>query len=466
MPLSYKQVGNTFISTPSVTIYSSGNTYAISASSTGSGTIISGTNVGTNANSIGFFTGLSTTTNPNDTLVFRNLLAGDNITIATSVDNDGDILISRGSPTLVNQLSNIGDGSRVLSAISATRLLIARTLLGASGITQTIVNNASTGATSAITASTVVRIAPLNTTASRLYISNATSQLATDTFFGADATSGSLSIGVAVSTTSRLLIAAGSGAISQIRLTPFSGTVTSPTDGDIWYSTSGNTLKFYKGPIVTDFIFKDNNFSLSGTNEPVDRVLLADTAGTITQKYINSFGIFNALSSVTISNTTSETSIISSVLTGSTTLLASTNVYNPELGIGRKYRFSARGILGSDVPPVNLNIRIKLGSTIISSSSTISIGSGTVDPISLEFDIDSTFTVRNSGLIVNSGKIIFSAPASGLGGAGELFIFGIYSQNATIDTTSNKVFDCTAQLDVADPTNFITIYESTLEILN
>jgi hypothetical protein len=455
MPLSYKQLGNTFISTPSVTIYSSGNTYAISASSTGSGTIISGTNVGT-GNS--FFTGLSTTTNPNDTLAFRNLLAGPNITIATSVVNDGDILISRGPSILVNQISPDGTitqpsgiGARVLSAISTSNLLVARTISGANGFTSS--NPASP---------TIVRLVPTNTTASRLYISDATSQLTSNANFGVDATSGSLSIGAAVSTTSRLLIAAGTAAISQIRLTAFSAS-TSLIDGDIWYSTSGNTLKFYKNNISTDFIFKDNNISLTSTNSSL---LYTNSGGSILKNYINTFGIFNVLSSVTIANTTSETSIISPILTGTTTLLASNNLYNPQLVTGRKYRFIARGILGSDVLPVNLNIRIKLGSAIISSSSTISIGSGTIDPISLEFDIESTFTVRNSGLIVGSGKIIYSAPASGLGGAGEPFIFGIYSQNATIDTTSNQVFDCTAQLDVADPTNFITIYESTLEFLN
>ena len=419
-------------------------TLTFSFAGSGAGTIISGINIGTG---VDVFTGLSTTTNPNDTLAFRNLLAGPNITIATSVDNDGDILISRGSPTLVNQISNIGDGTRVLSSITTTRLLAARTISGANGFTSS--NPASP---------TIVRLVPTNTTASRLYISDATSQLTTNANFGADTTSGSLSIGAAVSTTSRLLIAAGTAAISQIRLTAFSA-ATSLIDGDIWYSTSGNTLKFYKNNISTDFIFKDNNYAFSGVS---NAILLTNTAGNISQKYINSFGLFNALSSVTISNTTSETSTISPVLTGSTTLFASTNAYNPELGIGRKYRFSARGILGSDVPPVNLNIRIKLDSTIISSSSTITIGA--IDPISLEFDIESTFTVRNSGLIVGSGKMIFSAPPSDIGG--NPVIFGIYSQNATIDTTSNKVFDCTAQLDVADPTNFITIYESTLEILN
>jgi hypothetical protein len=449
MPLSYKQLGNTFISTPSVTIYTSGTQYFISASSTGSGTIISGINIGTNANSISFFSGLTNITDPNDTLVFRNLLAGTNINIALSTSNDGDILISRGSPTLVNQISNIGGGSNVLSAISISNILFARTISGTSGLVSS--NPASP---------TILLFRTTNTTASRLYISNATSQLTTDTNFQINTTTGSLGIGsLGVSTTSRLLIAAGTGAISHFRLTPFASTIISPIDGDIWYSTSGNTLKFYKNNISTDFIFKDNNISLTGIT---NSILQVNTAGTISQRYINSLGVFNALSSVTISNTASETSIISSNLIGSNTLLASTSEYNSQLGIGRKFRFNARGTIDT-VDNVNLNIRVKLGSTVISSSSTISVGS--FDPYSSEIEIDATFTIRNSGLVVCSGKIMFlTFPPSTIGG--DPVIFGLYSQDATIDTTSDKLFDCTAQFDIADPTNIITITESTLEILN
>jgi hypothetical protein len=709
--LIYKSLSGT----SNLSVNDNNGTLTFSLAGGGTGTIISGTNVGTGVN---FFTGLSTTTNANDTLAFRNILAGDNINIALSTANDGDILISRGSSILVNQLSNIGGGSRVLSSITATNNLVARTLLGASGFTNSILNaaNAATDsdATAFITAAsitsttqitaisnlvfdlkqnnlwnkmyaiypfvggtsvdnhkynlkdprdldaayrlvfsgswtysnlgialtsttgstnfantffnpfssssvsqdsihisvyissgltdttsimgslvgaaggsnalqitrsvnhgatvnggnsndfiqigggsvsghmignrtsstvantwlngtkaatnttasiappnfniylgarnqagtatisssrqirfasigsgltdsdasifstiiesyqttlsrqviastirglnTVVNIAPLNTTANRLYISNATSQLAADANFGADATSGSLSIGAAVSTTSRLLIAAGTGAVSQLRLTAFSAT-TSLIDGDIWYSTSGNTLKFYKNNISTDFIFKDNNISLTAVS---NSILQTDTAGTLSTKYINSFGVFNALSSVTTSNTASETSIISSVLTGSNTLLASTNAYNPELSVGRKFRFNAKGIINTQVQQ-SLNIIIKLGSIVISSSSTITVGTDGF-PYTSDIEIDSTFTIRNSGLVVGSGKILFlnnTAPFT----SGR-YIFGIYSQNATITTTADQLFNCFAKFSLANATTILTINESTLEILN
>lgn len=445
MPLSFKQLQNLFIAGSNINIYPSGNTFAISGSggsSGGTGTIISGTNRGTG---IGLFQGLQTTTNPNDTLGFYNLLEGDNVGIVTN--DDGEIVINRGR-IVVNTLSNQGNGAKIYTGITGSSI-IARTIqASSSGITTSLSG----------VGNTHVRIAPTNTTLDRFYTITAGPTLGISTTILPTSTTGNVGIGIASVATSRLLVASGTTAISQIRLTPFATEPTSPSNGSIWFSTSGNTLKLERGTTPSDFIFLENNISLSGSTAS----LLVDTAGTITTKYTNSFGLFNVLTSLTISNTTSETSIISPFLSGSTTLLASNNIYNPELIVGRKYRFSATGILGSDLPPVNLNIRIKLGSTIISSSSTITIGA--IDAISLEFDIESTFTVRNSGLIVGSGKIIFSAPPSDI--TGNPVIFGIYSQNATITTTTNQIFDCTAQFDVADPTNFITIYESTLEILN
>jgi len=675
------------------------------------GTIISGTNVGTNANSIGFFTGLSTTTNPNDTLVFRNLLEGPNITIAPSSTNNGDILISRGSPILVNQLLNIGDGSRVLSSITTTNLASTRTISGANGFSSTLgaaliplptsstssdatafitaasitdlrqitaiqnlvsdlktnniwdkmlaiyplvggtanshkynlkdprdlnaayrldfgslnvihdlngirsdapnssfqptintfiqlnlisaltdnihasfysrtnVNNtpspnagavignttsaafrfypnyngqfvanisdngfsfptvsdslgfyivSRTGSTntfykngflSAFTSNTVhfssitgsiilmrfnfypensrqiafysfgsgltnsealayttavenyqatlgrqvvtlqnqtVRIAPTNTTLSRLYISNATSQLTTDANFGADVTSGSLSIGAAVSTTSRLLLAAGTGAISQLRLTAFSAEPTNPSDGSIWYSTSGNTLKFEKGTNPTDFIFKDNNLAFSGASN----ILIADTGGTISPFYINPFGLFTSISSLTLTDTISETSIISSILTGSTTLLASTNQYTPELIAGRKFRFNAKGtLIITDFS--NLTLRLKLGNTIIGLVNNI----GLSDTINGYFEIDYTFTIRSTGptgSVFGSGKILSDTALKVLDT--NSYPIGIYTNNTTIDTTSNQIFDCTIEFDLVAG-QILTINESSLEFL-
>jgi hypothetical protein len=55
---------------------------------------------------------------------------------------------------------------------------------------------------------------------------------------------------------------------------------------------------------------------------------------------------------------------------------------------------------------------------------------------------------------------------SALGAAGEHF-HGIYSNGVmTLDTTSDKIFDCTMTFDTATVNNIITINEATLEYLN
>jgi hypothetical protein len=798
MPLSNKQLGNTFIQGPNISIYPSGNTFAISGNTTstgttgfialtsagtgnrliassitnnnliyksltgtsnlsvnddnngtltfsllgGTGTIISGTNVGTNANSIGFFTGLSTTTNPNDTLAFRNLLAGPNISISPSVANNGDILISRGSPILVNQISNIGGGAIFLSSITSNSA-ITRTIANASGFSSAlgagiitiptsstdsdstafitaasitdstqiaaienlvtdlktaniwnkmlaiyplvggnanshkynlkdprdandayrldfgslnvihdsngISSNAADGATqptintfiqlnlvssltnnihlsfysrtnandglgtsrgsnignttgssffrsypryggiwycqigdsgtvfptvsdslgfyiasrtsstgntfykngflSAITSNTVhlssitasillmrlgtnpentkqmafysfgsgltnsealayttavenyqttlsrqvvtlqnqtVRIAPTNTTASLLYISNATSQLGINANFGADATTGSLGIGGAAVTTSRLLIAAGTGAISQLRLTAFSAS-TSLIDGDIWYSTSGNTLKFYKNNISTDFIFKDNNISLTGLSK---QILQVDTAGTISRKYVNSLGVFDgATKTITYTNLQEnlEYSIIGTpLLFGNQTLLAPTNIippfgfitsYNPQLITGKKFRFTARCNLyydGIDPTFFNYNtiyvyFKIKIGETEIALGGFF-IDGEFINPYSGDIELDVTFTIKDLGLIACSGKIITYTTPSPI--TSNPIIFGINSLDASISTELDQLFDCVVYATTnGGPDWYFTdftlqVYESFLEVLN
>jgi hypothetical protein len=451
MPLSFNQLQNLFIAGPNINIYPSGNTYAISGSggSGNTGTIISGTNRGTG---IGVFQGLQTTTNPNDTLGFYNLLEGDNVGIV--INDDDEIVINRGR-IVVNTVSNQGGGAKVYTGITGTTLL-ARTISGAAGFTSALFNSPTTGASSAITANTLVRIAPTNTTLDRFYTITTGPILTAITSILPSAATGNVGIGLALVATSRLLVASGTSAISQIRLTPFSTEPTSPSDGSIWFSTSGDTLKLERGNNPSNFIFKDNNIDFSG----YQNLLLVDSGGTITPSYINSFGKFSSLSSVTLTDATTETSIISSQIIGSTTLLASTNQYNPELVSGKKYRFNAKGNLVTN-DFTNLTLKIKLGSTVIGLVNNYSLS----DAIDGYFEIDYTFTFRSSGssgIVFGSGKILPDTPLNPI----ELlntYPIGIYTNTTTINTTSDKIFDCTVEFDVA--ASILTINESSLETL-
>jgi hypothetical protein len=428
-----------------VIIDNNNGTLTFSLAGSGTGTIISGTNVGTG---IDTFTGLSTTTNPNDTLVFRNLLAGPNIFINTSVDNDSDILISRGSPTLVNQISNVGNGARVLSAINTTtNILSARTV--------TASNN---GITSSNPAS-ILLLRPTNSTANKAFLNDATNVLTINTAFHIDTTQGGLGIGQVATTTSKLLPGAGSATQSQIRFTPFSAAYIGATDGDIWYDTSNN-LKFNKGAgATTDFIFKNNNNAFTSVTN--NKVIQVNTSGTLNSSidYLKVYG-FNTISSLTLTNTTSETSIISSLLsTGATKTLYNSNSVISDLNFGKKFRFNAKGGLTTS-NSINLTLKIKLGNTIISSSPLIGL---TNTLSSAYFEIDTTFTIRSTGATGNvfgSGTIIsdqgltLSIPSN---------IQPIYQNTTTIDTTSDQIFDCTATFSATG--SILTIYESTLEVL-
>lgn len=501
MPLSFRQAGNLFVAGPNISIYSSGNTFAISGSASGStvgvesistiGTgqfsiassvtnnnliyrtlsgaggfgitdnglgrliftasssssgIISGTNIGTGT---GIFCGLTTTVSSNDTLAFYNLSGGPNFSVVLN-DND-EIFVDRGT-IIVNSFKNEGGGAKILSDISSNfRTLSARTISG-------IGFNIITAATN------VVSIRPTNTTGTRLYITDSTNTLTTSANFSQDSVRGTIGIGTSTGTT-RLLIAAGSASQSQIRLTKSPFNVTSPTDGDIWYITTGSTLKFYKSDLDTDFLFIDNNISLTG-NTPTQIVLLT-TSATLTTKNIVDFSIFSTLSSLTISDTASETSIISSQLvTGNTkTLLASNSGVNPQLIVGRKYRFNAKGVINF-IDFATTTFKVKLGSTIISSGVT----SGNVEAMTNGyFEVDNTFTIRTTGAtgtVIGSGKIITDQTLLDIVSPGRLILALASTGEKTIDTTSDKIFDVTAQFSASDSSNSLTIYEATLEYLN
>jgi hypothetical protein len=503
MPLSFRQAGNLFVAGPNINIYPSGNNYAISGSASGStvgiesittvgsgafsiassvtnknlvydslsGTagfgitdngagrllftsatpnvVLSGRNIGTG---VGVFSAITTTISQDDTLGFYSF-SGTNQGYINIDSQTGEIEIGRGR-IIANLIGNQGLGARIYSGISRDRL-ICRTILGAtaagSGFSATI--------SGAGNANVVIRpFTTFGTTPNRFAIIEPTSpvSIGLSSSILPSAVTRNMGIGVANTPRTSLLIATGAAAVSQIRLTAFGTEPTNPDNGSVWFSTLGNTLKFEKDTVATDFIFKDNNNSLtSATNS----ILAVNTAGTIIQKYTNSFGVFNALSSVTIENTASQTSIISSILTGSTTLFASTNAYNPELVVGRKFRFNAKGIISSDAI-TNLTINLKLGGTTIGTTSSFTIIEGLADNY---FEIDYTFTVRNNNIIVGSGKIFSDTQ---INSASSEYFVGIYSQNATVTTTQNLVFDVVALFDVADSNNILTINESTLEILN
>jgi hypothetical protein len=412
-------------------------TLTFSSTSTSNGTIISGTNAGTG---IAIFSGAV-----GSNLVFRRILSGSNIGVYTS---GNDIVISGASGAIngITGVSNQGGGSSILSSVTGN-ILVSRTISGSGGIV-------------AYESGNNIIIRPTGLTASRLVISDSTGGLTTSDNFQIDSTNSFLAIGgVAAVSSTRLLIAAGSATQSQIRIGSNSGPYSGATAGDIYYSTtSGNSLFFNKTTSSpTPFIFKDNNWSFTGTSNA--RILSVNTAGTINIfGYLTNLGIFNSLTSTTISGT-SELSVFNSgntFLIGTNILNSSTHGSTPQLISGKKFRFNAKGTITSVSSPGTITSRLKLGSTIILSSTSANISASMSGKY---FEIDTTFTIRSSGAsgkAIGSGKILMddTSPIYGIPSLGEI----------TIDTTTDKIFDFT--LILSNGNNVITITESTLEYLN
>ena len=453
MPLSFKQAGSLFVSGPNINIYSSGTQYAISASASGSGSIISGTNAGTG---VAIFSAAS-----GSNLVFRRILSGSNIGVYLS---GNDIVISGATGAIngVTGITNIGGGSNVLSSVTSG-VLIARTISGSNGI-------------EAVESGSNILVRPINTTANRLFIAGTGGLLTTNDFYQIDATNGTITLGFNTPTsnaTSRLLLAAGSSTISQLRFTSFATAYAGATQGDIWYnSTSGNSLFFNKTTSSpTPFIFKDNNYSLTSatpslTASSSNKLVEVDTTGTLfATRFFTTLGVFNVITSTTISGL-SELSTINtnnSFIIGSTLLNSSSHGTNPQLLTGKKYRFNAKGLITTTATSAgNLIAKMKLGSVLVASSTTALQTSIS----SKYFEIDCTFTIRNtgtSGTTVGSGKILTDAQYLNLSFSPIVPITSLGS--VTINTTVDTVFDFTLQ-NSSNANNIYIINEATLEYLN
>jgi len=517
MPLSFKQAGDLFVEGPNINIYPSGNSFAISGSasgggggvtgltsagtgnrlifssltnnntvlvqkslsagtgiaiidsgtgtltfsstSTASGTIISGTNAGTG---VAIFSAAS-----GSNLVFRRILSGSNIGVYLS---GNDIVISGTSGTIngVTGITNLAGGSSVLSSITAG-VLFSRTISGSNGI-------------EAVESGNNILIRPVNTTANRLYIASTGGLLTTDEEFQIDTTTGTMAIGFINpqnNTTSRLLLNTGTANISQLRLTAFASAYTSTTTtGDIWYnSTSGNSLFFNKSANApTPFIFKDNNYSLTGqpvsvTSTTALRILEVNTGGTLSAtRYLNTLGVFTTITSKTISNTAVETSVLSTggtFLYGDNLLNRTLHGTNPHLVVGKKYRFNARGII-SGTSGGTFYGKMLIGSSLIASSSTFNLEPSLNNNY---FEIDTTFTIRDvgtSGAIIGGGKMLTDATSLVSGLTRPIVAINSLGgiSGVTVNTTIDQFFDVTIDFSTASTTNAVVITEATLEYLN
>jgi hypothetical protein len=390
----------------------------------------------------------------NNNIVQKSLLAGSNVSIT---DSNGTITISStGGTGTVTGATSAGGGIAIYQS-ATTDTLTFRSISGSNGFEATSVGSLA-----------IVRPVAAARTANRMLVTDGSGNMTTNANIQIEQTIGGIGIGgVGGVATARLQIQAQSASIAPLRFNKTATDYTGAIDGSVWYLTSGNTLKFYKSNISTEFIFKDNNTTLTGTSN--NRVVQADSSGSISASAsIVSFGLFNVITSTTITNTTTETSIIptgGTQLVGSNILNASSNPTSPQLVAGKKFRFTANGTIATDSSAGVLTARLKLGSLVVASVSGFNLHNSISAPNN--FYIESSFTIRTQGAsgTVIGGGYMQTDHTSLL--SNQQNIVGLNNLGSlTIDTTTDKAFDFTFQFGTASANNIITINEATLEYLN
>jgi hypothetical protein len=148
---------------------------------------------------------------------------------------------------------------------------------------------------------------------------------------------------------------------------------------------------------------------------------------------------FVQTAAATIANTVTETTLIGTVSGPGKTLIAN------RFTVGKNFKGRFRGRYSTTGTPT-LQLKVKLGSTVILDTGAITLGSGVANKyFELEFDITCR-TAGVSGTVFALGKVIFDTTVVPI----------VNTAVATIDTTVTQVVDVTATWGTANSANTIT----------
>jgi hypothetical protein len=223
------------------------------------------------------------------------------------------------------------------------------------------------------------------------------------------------------------------------------------------FDSNLRTLKNGAGNTVLDYI--GNALLVAGTYLASNGAFWADA----TQKAFQIFhaGIRQTLVGVfftqtatgTISNSTSELSLLS---TGVGTVTIPANFFVA----GKTIRIKGRGVHSTSGTP-NLQIKVKLGSTIILDTGSVSSSASSNDWFSFEADITCR-TAGASGTIMAQGQYTEQAT-----GSNTYDLFAMKNTSTVVlDTTVAQLLDVTGQWAVASSSNSISLTNFTAEVLN
>ncbi|WP_207516002.1 hypothetical protein [Longitalea luteola] len=160
---------------------------------------------------------------------------------------------------------------------------------------------------------------------------------------------------------------------------------------------------------------------------------------------------FAQTATVTVSNTTSETTLIGS---GTGSLVIPPAAW----GVGKSFEVTVQGIYSTDIAsPTSITLRLKLGSTVIASSGTI-----TMNPnrINIPFVLQATITcisTGSSGSIYTFGDLYRDGKTNAVNNG---------SSASTINTTTSQTLSATAQLSDSSNGNSLSAFVVTLDPVN
>lgn len=209
----------------------------------------------------------------------------------------------------------------------------------------------------------------------------------------------------------------------------FDGTNLTLTNSLINTASAGGTTE---GQTWNDSTQKARGVYQSGVKQILEGVLFTQTA------------------TGTSANSTAEDTISS---TGVGTLTLPANFFVA----GKNIRIVGRGIHSATASPT-INIKIKFGSTVITTTGAVTTKNGTDD----EFEILADITCRTAG----AGGTVFAQGMYIESGTGAN-IFGMANTTTTsVDTTASQTISVTAQWGTANASNSISLTNLTVEVLN
>lgn len=203
------------------------------------------------------------------------------------------------------------------------------------------------------------------------------------------------------------------------------------------------------------------DYSLSSVTSPgsiwwdVTRNAITTYVNNIQQSFVGT--IFTATADRTVTNTTSESTILG---TGIGTLTLPSDFFN----VGKTIRLRVGGVYSTPLAATpSLVIKVKYGSTVLATVTTTSLLSGATN---LEFDGEILITCRStggSGTVMVHGDIEY---ATGIGGTISVDPLNNAGATTTINTTTSNALDITVTWDTATATRIAKSTSVTVEVLN